>query len=299
MPNLLDIRRRIRSVRNTQQITQAMKMVSAAKLRRAQEQALASRPYASELAKLMGGLAAYLDPQDLADVRLEGEDWALSALLSRREVRRRLLLVVTTDSGLVGAFNANVIKAALAHALPEARDRTQIAAAGRKGRDYFKRHQFPIAIERVGIFARAVDFAVARDLARYAMRAFATGEVDEVVSVGNEFKSVLQQRIVTHKLLPIELPAAAEGETARDYIFENPPGQLMAHLLPRAIETEVYRALLESVASEHAARMNAMEAATSNASELIDSLTLNMNRVRQAAITKEIIEVVSGAAALE
>ena len=298
MPNLLDIRRRIRSVRNTQQITQAMKMVSAAKLRRAQEQALASRPYARELAKLMAGLAAYMDPQDLADAKLEGEDWPLSELLARRAVQRRMILVVTTDSGLVGAFNANVIKAALTQVAPAALDRTRIATAGRKGRDYFKRHGFTIAAEKIGIFARTIDFQVARELARAAMRAYATHEVDEVVLVGNEFKSVLQQRVVSRRLLPIELPEATV-EGGRDYIFETPPGQLMAQLLPRAIDTEVYRALLESLASEHAARMNAMEAATSNAGDLIDSLTLNMNRVRQAAITKEIIEVVSGAAALE
>jgi len=304
MPNLLDIRRRIRSVRNTQQITQAMKMVSAAKLRRAQEQALASRPYARELAKLMAGLAAYMDPQDLADAKLEGENWPLSELLARREVQRRLILVVTTDSGLVGAFNANVIKAALAQIVtvaPAGLERTRIAAAGRKGRDYFKRHGFTIAAEKIGIFARTIDFQVARELARAAMRAYATHEVDEVVLVGNEFKSVLQQRLVSRRLLPIELPeaAATAAGASRDYIFETPPGQLMAQLLPRAIDTEVYRALLESLASEHAARMNAMEAATSNAGDLIDSLTLNMNRVRQAAITKEIIEVVGGAAALE
>ncbi|HXE31268.1 MAG TPA: ATP synthase F1 subunit gamma [Terriglobales bacterium] len=290
MPNLLDIRRRIRSVKNTQQITQAMKMVSAAKLRRAQEQALAARPYAQRLAEMMNGLAAYLDPQDLTDVRIPGEEWALSALLAQRPVSQRRIIAVTTDSGLVGAFNANVIKAALGTS------DTSFAAVGRKARDYFKRHELPLAGEHIGVFGRTIDYDVARQISLTAMRAYATGATDEVLLVGNEFKSVLQQRVVVRRLLPFELPQR-QGER-RDYIFETPPAQLLAQLLPRAIETQVYRALLESLASEHAARMNAMEAATSNAGDLIDSLTLNMNRVRQAAITKEIIEVVSGAAAL-
>lgn len=293
MPNLLDIRRRIRSVKNTQQITQAMKMVSAAKLRRAQEQALAARPYAQRLGELMGGLAAYLDPQELADTKLEGADWALGELLVRRPVARRLVIAISTDSGLVGAFNANALKAAQAAA---AGAETQFAAVGRKARDFFRRRGEQLAFERVGLFARTIDYEAARQIAAEAMRLYATHAVDEVVVAGNEFKSVIQQRIVTRRLLPLEAPEH-KGE-ARDYIFETAPAALLAELLPRAIETQVYRALLESLAAEHAARMNAMEAATSNAGDLIDSLTLNMNRVRQAAITKEIIEVVSGASAL-
>ncbi|MGH9467657.1 MAG: ATP synthase F1 subunit gamma [Terriglobales bacterium] len=300
MPNLLDIRRRIRSVRNTQQITQALKMVSAAKLRRAQEQALAARPYAQQLHALMAGLAAYLDPQELADAQLAGEDWNLGSLLAQREVRTRLVIVITTDSGMVGAFNANIFKAMAALGTP-AGGEARYLAVGRKGRDALKRHGAPLAGEHIGLFAHAIHYDAARTIAAQAMRAFATGAVDEVVTVGNEFKSVLQQVVTRHRLLPFALPQAAEksGEGAgRDYIFESAPGQLIAALLPRAIETQIYRSLLESLASEHAARMNAMEAATGNAGDLIDSLTLHMNRVRQAAITKEIIEVVSGASAL-
>ncbi|MGH9394380.1 MAG: ATP synthase F1 subunit gamma, partial [Terriglobales bacterium] len=275
----------------------AMKMVSAAKLRRAQEQALAARPYAQQLAAMMAGLAPYLDAQELSDVRLPGADWNLGALLERRPLQRRLLLVITTDSGLVGAFNANVLKAASALLGEDRKVETRIAAIGRKGRDAFRRHGARLASEHVGLFARAVDFDAARAIAREAMAAYAEGAVDEVALVGNEFKSVLQQQVALHRLLPFELPEQAAG-ASRDYIFETAPAQLLAELLPRALDTQVYRALLESVASEHAARMNAMEAATTNAGDLIDSLTLNMNRVRQAAITKEIIEVVSGAAAL-
>jgi F-type H+-transporting ATPase subunit gamma len=301
MPNLLDIRRRIRSVKNTQQITQAMKMVSAAKLRRAQEQAVAARPYARQLQALMAGLAPHLDPQALAEERLPGADWPLGALLERREVRRRRVIAITSDSGLVGAFNANVLKAALELAgAPPAAEASYIAV-GRKARDFLRRRGLPLAGEHLGLFARQVSYDAARAIAAEAMHAYAAAEVDEVVVVGNEFKSVLQQRVVSHVLLPLALPES-EGTAAaagRDYIYETPPAQLLAALLPRALETLVYRSLLESLASEHAARMNAMEAATSNAGELIDSLTLNMNRVRQAAITKEIIEVVSGAAALE
>jgi F-type H+-transporting ATPase subunit gamma len=300
MPNLLDIRRRIRSVKNTQQITQAMKMVSAAKLRRAQEQAIAARPYARQLQALLAGLAPHLDPQLLAEERLSGADWALGALLERRPVRRRRVLAVTSDSGLVGAFNANVLKAVLEQGAAPASVAMSYTAVGRKARDFFRRRALPLAGEHVGLFARQVSYAAAQAIAAEAMHAYATAEVDEVVLVGNEFKSVLQQRVVAHVLLPLALPAAAVPEAGnRDYLYETAPAQLLAALLPRALETLVYRSLLESLASEHAARMNAMEAATSNAGELIDYLTLNMNRIRQAAITKEIIEVVSGAAALD
>ncbi len=298
MPNLLDIRRRIRSVKNTQQITQAMKMVSAAKLRRAQEQALAARPYARQLQALMAGLAPHLDPQVLAEARLAGADWALSELLVRRPVRRRRVLAITTDSGLVGAFNANALKASLELAAAPEGVESSYVAVGRKARDFFRRRGLPLAGEHLGLFARQVSYEAAQAIAREAMQAYATAAVDEVVVVGNEFKSVLQQVVVSRVLLPLQLPAAGDA-AGRDYIFETPPAELLAALLPRALETQIYRSLLESLASEHAARMNAMEAATSNAGELIDYLTLNMNRVRQAAITKEIIEVVSGAAALE
>ena len=207
------------------------------------------------------------------------------------------MIVVPADSGLAGAFNANVLKAALTAAAGPVT--TSYLAVGRKGRDSLKRRGADLRGEHIGLFARKLDYAQAQAIARQAMRAFATGAVDEVLVIGNEFKSVLQQNVVTRRLLPFE-PAEKPAADApvRDYIYETPPAELVAALLPRAVETQVYRSLLESLASEHAARMNAMEAATSNAGDLIDSLTLNMNRVRQAAITKEIIEVVSGAAAL-
>ena len=298
MPNLLDIRRRIRSVKNTQQITAALKMVSAAKLRRAQEQALEARPYARQLTELVDGMAGYLDARELTDLRLEGEEWALGELLARRAVRTRLLIVVTADSGLAGAFNANVLKAALTAAAGDG-TATEYLAVGRKGRDSLKRRGAKLIGEHIGLFARKLEYGQAQAIARQAMRAYATAAVDEVLVIGNEFKSVLQQNVVTRRQLPFEPAEKPAAESAaRDYIYETPPAELVAALLPRAVETQIYRSLLESLASEHAARMNAMEAATSNAGDLIDSLTLNMNRVRQAAITKEIIEVVSGAAAL-
>ncbi|MGH9488720.1 MAG: ATP synthase F1 subunit gamma [Terriglobales bacterium] len=298
MPNLLDIRRRIRSVRNTQQITQALKMVSAAKLRRAQEQALAARPYAQQLHDLMAGLAAFLDAQELGDLQLPGQDWKLGALLEERPLRRRLIVMVTTDSGMVGAFNANVFKAAQTASAAAPGVETRFLAVGRKGRDVLRRHGAPLAGDHIGLFARTIPYSAAQQIAAQAMRAYATAEVDEVIVVGNEFKSVLQQLVATRRLLPFALPQAQQSAAIRDYIFETSPAELIAALLPRAVETQIYRSLLESVASEHAARMNAMEAATKNAGDLIDHLTLHMNRVRQAAITKEIIEVVSGANAL-
>src|SRR5579875_118673 len=208
MPNLLDIRRRIRSVKNTQQITSAMKMVSAAKLRRAQEQALAARPYAAKLRELISGLAPYLDPQELAESKLpvaEGQpepDWNLGALLERRPVAKRLVVAVTTDSGLVGAFNANVLKAAFATPAEFGPAQVQFLAVGRKVRDYLKRHGDPIAGEHVGLFARTVDYNAARAIAAQAMRLYGSGAVDEVVVVGNEFKTVLQQVVVSRRLLP-------------------------------------------------------------------------------------------------
>ncbi|MGH9520117.1 MAG: F0F1 ATP synthase subunit gamma, partial [Terriglobales bacterium] len=176
---------------------------------------------------------------------------------------------------------------------------TQFEAVGRKARDYFRRHGDPTLAEHVGLFAKAVDYQSARDIAASAMQAYGSGAVDEVITVGNEFKSVLQQNVTVRRLLPFAVPQGNEAAATRDYIFETAPAQLLAELLPRAIETQIYRSLLESLASEHAARMNAMDAATSNAGDLIETYTLNMNRIRQAAITKEIIEVVSGAAALE
>lgn len=297
MPNLLDIRRRLRSVRNMRQITKAMQMVSAAKLRRAQEQALAARPYAERLAALLADVAARLDAAEVAGA--EGGADLAARLLAAREERRIAILVVSADSGLAGAFNANVMKAAVQFALERPGREFTWEAIGRKARDYYRRRGLALSGEHVGLFARrTIHYEIARGIAAEQVRRYAAAEVDAVYTIGNEFKSVLQQRIAVRRLLPVAPPAAAADRAAAgDAIFEPPPAQLLATLLPRYVEVQVYRALLESFAAEHAARMNAMDTATKNAGDLIDSLTLNLNRVRQAAITKEIIEVVSGAAA--
>lgn len=297
MPNLLDIRRRIRSVRNMRQITKAMKMVSAAKLRRAQEQALAARPYAQRLEALLASVAARVDAGEvLAGAAGEGAELA-GRLLIQREEHRIALLVISADSGLAGAFNANAFKAAVQFAREHPGAEIAWEAIGRKARDYYRRRAVRLSGEHVGLFTRrAVDYQAARGIAAEQLRRYAEAEVDAVYLIGNEFKSVLHQRVVTRRLLPVAAPEAGEA-AAGDAIFEPPPPELLAALLPRYVEAQVYRALLESFAAEHAARMNAMDTATKNAGDLLDDLTLNMNRVRQAAITKEIIEVVGGAAA--
>jgi F-type H+-transporting ATPase subunit gamma len=272
-------------VRNTQQITKAMKMVSAAKLRRAQDRVIAARPYASVLGRavsdLMGALAG--------DERL-----AASPLLARRPERRILLLLLTGDRGLAGAFNSNLIKASQSFVEQHAGTEIGFVLIGRKARDFYRKRSVRIVAEHVGLAARA-DYRDAAAIASDAIERFRSGEVDAVYLVNNEFKSVISQKLSVNRLLPIEFP---EGKPA-DYIFEQPAAELLEKMLPRYVEIEVYRAMLESAAAEHAARMTAMDAATSNAAEIIESLTLYLNRVRQASITKEIIEVVSGAAAGE
>ncbi|MGH9534427.1 MAG: ATP synthase F1 subunit gamma [Terriglobales bacterium] len=302
MPNLLDIRRRIRSVRNTRQITRAMQMVSAAKLRRAQEQALAARPYAQRLAGLLA-MAAGAD-LDAAEAPVA------AALLARRPERRVTLVVITADKGLAGAFNLNVFKAAQQAAAEQARSgaRVEYEVVGRKARDYYRRRGLPISAETLGLFTKGVDYAVARELAARLMRRYAAAETDAVYSLGNEFQSVFRQQVTLRRLLPIAAEAATPGAGEPAALpaaaavpiepgFEPDAATVLAAALPRYVETQVYRSLLESFAAEEAARMNAMDAATKNAADLIDELSLSMNRVRQAAITKEIIEVVSGAAA--
>ena len=286
MPSLIDIRRRIRSVRNTQQITKAMKMVSAAKLRRAQDRVIAARPYAALMRKVLANLAVAVESDDQA---------AANPLLARRPEKRVLLLLFTSDKGLAGAFNANLIKAAQKF-MEERRDaELEIETIGRKGRDFFKKRGARIVAEHIGILGRPT-FEDAAAIARKAIERFRNGELDAVYVLNNEFKSMVSQRLSVARLLPVEIPPNPE---VVDYIFEQPPAELLASLLPRYVEMEVYRPLLESAAAEHAARMTAMESATSNAAEMIEKLTLYMNRVRQASITKEIIEVVSGALALE
>src|SRR5947209_4333529 len=345
MPNILDVRRRIRSVTNTRQITKAMKMVSAAKLRRAQDRALAARPYAQMLTNVLKSLvsrAEIYDP-DTGEPR--------HPLLAQREEKNVLLIVVTGDKGLAGAFNANILKAATRFLDSKSGKNIEIEAIGRKGRDFLRR-RFPVAEprsaesqesaritivgEKVGVLNK-VDYALANEVAVRVITRYTERAIDSVYLVFNEFKSVIAQRLVVQQILPIEqigeaavrmaeelsqkereqaikaaqsagvgmrrtdrsvdAEAARFGSAPVDYIYEQPPGELFNALLPKYVGIQIFHALLESVAAEHAARMTAMEAATNNATDMIDSLTLAMNRVRQAKITKEIIEIVSGAAA--
>jgi F-type H+-transporting ATPase subunit gamma len=289
MPSLIDIRRRIRSVKNTQQITKAMKMVSAAKLRRAQDRVVSSRPYGALLRQVLSNVAAAAAADERA---------AENPLLARREERRILLVLVTGDKGLAGAFNSNLIKGAQRFLVEHREAQVRLELIGRKGRDFFRKRGAEIAGESVGLAAK-VAYADTAAIARKAMELYRNEEIDAVYLLYNEFKSVVAQKLTLTRTLPVEMPAAAAGATPVDYIFEQPPAEMLEALLPRYVEMEFYRALLESAAAEHAARMTAMEAATSNAGDMIDRLTLYMNRVRQASITKEIIEVVSGAAAAE
>jgi F-type H+-transporting ATPase subunit gamma len=284
MPSLIDIRRRIRSVKNTQQITKAMKMVSAAKLRRAQDRVIASRPYGSLLRQVLSNVAA---------AAASDESVGENPLLARREERRILLVLVTSDKGLAGAFNSNLIKGAQHFAAERRGASVRFELIGRKGRDFFRKRGVEITGES---FSGKFAYSDAAGVARKAMELYRGEEIDAVYLLFNEFKSVVAQKLMLNRVLPLELPA---GGGAIDYIFEQPPAEMLESLLPRYIEMEFYRALMETSAAEHAARMTAMEAATSNAGEMIDKLTLYMNRVRQASITKEIIEVVSGAAAAE
>jgi F-type H+-transporting ATPase subunit gamma len=348
MANILDIRRRIRSVINTRQITKAMKMVSAAKLRRAQDRALAARPYAQMLTNVLKSLVSrteIFDPET-------GEP--KHPLLAQREENRVLLIVVTGDKGLAGAFNTNILKAATRFLESKAGKNIEIEAIGRKGRDFLRRRyaaagprtaesteplRTTLIGEHIGVLNK-VQYAMAAELAGRVIERYSNEEIDSVYLLYNEFKSVIAQRLVVEKVLPIEEvgevgiaqaeemglkekqraleaakesgvglrpadthaidAAAAKFATAPvDYIYEQPPDELFRSLLPKYVGVQIFRALLESVAAEHAARMTAMDAATSNATDMIDSLTLVMNRARQAKITKEIIEIVSGAAAAQ
>jgi F-type H+-transporting ATPase subunit gamma len=294
MPSLLDIRRRIRAVKSTQQITKAMKMVAASKLRRAQDRIQHGRPFAMQMRRVLSGLATRVDAaaHPLLDERT-----------SPRAHGRILLLVITADRGLCGSFNANVIKAAATFVTDRPDRQVALGLIGRRGRDYYAKRGFDVLIERVNLFAK-LFFGDAQEIAGTAMDAFTGGQVDAVFMVYNEFKSVLQQRVVVEQLLPIprgeieagEAPAA--GTPQVDYLYEPTPEELFRTLLPRHVEVQVYRALLESNAAFYAAQMTAMDAATRNSGDMIESLTLYMNKVRQAAITREIIEVVSGAEAL-
>jgi F-type H+-transporting ATPase subunit gamma len=292
MPSLLDLRRRIKSVKNTQQITKAMKMVAAAKLRRAQEKVVAARPYAQKMGEVLGSLSANVS------------DFS-HPLLDARGDERYLIVLVSADKGLCGGFNSNLMKAVQAFIKENSDKKIEMMPVGRKARDFFKRRNMDFREEYLGVTAKArVEYAEAKEIADDVIAAFTEDKgIDKVFLVFNEFKTVLSQKVQIEQLLPITGPAsAAETESApqtqAEYIYEQPPGEIFGKLLPKQVETQVYRALLESIASEQGARMTAMDSASKNAGELIGALTLNMNRIRQAAITKEIIEVVSGAAAL-
>jgi F-type H+-transporting ATPase subunit gamma len=287
MPSLIDLRRRIRSVKNTQQITKAMKVVSAAKLRRAQDRVLAARPYAQIIQRMLANVAqAAAEQHDDEDIEL----------LARRPEKRILLLVITADRGLAGAFNSNVIRAAQKFIAEHRESEVHLELIGRKGRDFFKRRHSKIAGEYSTLFQKAPRYQDALEIAHKVIDKFQKAEIDSVYLVGNNFKSMMASLLLTTRLLPVELP---EKQEQIDYIYEQPPGELLAALLPRYIESQIYRSMLESDAAQHAARMTAMESASSNASDVISALTLKMNRVRQASITREIIEIVSGAAALD
>ena len=260
-----------------------MKMVAAARLRRAQDRIFSARPYANEMMTLLSSVAARTQDRS-------------HPLLAERPIERQLLVLVTADRGLCGAFNANLIRAAESYLAEHRGKEISIIAVGRKGRDYYNRGPVKLLAEHVGIFGR-LEFAQAQPIAKQIIDLYTEQKVDAVDFVYNEFKSIMTQRLTVERYLPVKPIVPAQGEALIDYIYEQPAQEIFGVLLPRYVEIEVYRALLESQAAELAARMTAMDAATNNASEMIDSLTLNMNRVRQAAITREIIEVVSGAAA--
>jgi F-type H+-transporting ATPase subunit gamma len=303
MPTQLDLKRRIRSVKNTQQITRAMKFVAAARLRRAQEKAFAARPYTRALARVLH--SAVVRVPEMAH-----------PLLQRRPEKKVLVLVVSGERGLAGAFNANVIRRTIEFLRGRPQQEVEIISLGRKSRDAMRKQPWKVLAEYVDITTKA-DPASAAEIAQRVSAIYESGEVDAVYIIFNEFKSVLAQTLTVEKLLPIEPEAVAasaqlpsdkaaggkspeaetpEGQAPMDYIYEQPPAEIFGRLLPRYVEVQIFRALAESAASEHAARMTAMDSATNNAGDLIDQLTLYMNKVRQAAITKEIIEVVSGAA---
>ena len=303
MPTLLDYRRRIRSVKNTQQITRAMKFVSAAKLRRAQEGVFRARPYAKEIRRvLQSAMERVSEPEN--------------PLLESRPEERVLVLVLTSDKGLAGPFSTNVLRRAFEYRRSLHGKEVQAIAVGRKGVEGLKRRKWSLVAEYLNV-SMHVEFHHAEEIAKRVSDLYISKEADAVYAIYNEFKSVAVQRLTVEKLLPLNresLAVDSAGESASerrelshgqqesdqlaeavDYIYEEPPAEIFARLLPRYLETEIFRILLESAAAEHAARMTAMDAATSNAGELISSLTLDMNKIRQASITKEIIEIVSGA----
>jgi F-type H+-transporting ATPase subunit gamma len=286
MPTLIDFRRRIRSVKNTQQITRAMKFVAAARLRRAQESALAARPYATELASMLRSVMGRTDePQH--------------PLLAKRPEERILVIVLTGERGLAGAFNTNILRKANEFLREHQNKKLSVVPVGKKGRDSLKRAGFSFAAEYINVLAK-VEFGTAREIAGLVTELYEEDQIDSVYLIFSEFKTVMTANLKVEKLLPVEPEKsvssdAKQPESQVDYIYEQPPEKLLGALLPKYIEAQILRVMLESSAAEYAARMAAMESATRNAGEVIQALTLHMNKVRQAAITKEIIEIVSGA----
>jgi F-type H+-transporting ATPase subunit gamma len=286
MATLRDIRQRIRSVQSTQKITRAMKLVAAAKLRRAQERITEARPYALKMAELLSSL-----------VTRAGDE--AHPLLARRTTGRKRLVIVTADKGLCGAFNSNVLRASLQFLREAGPTDITLVVVGKKARDFYRRRQWTVKSEMLGIFDR-LAYSHAQELSRELMESYLEGEVDEVHLLYSEFRSVAVQRPRREQLLPIEAEAAAAAgqAPAGDYIYEPNPEAILDALLPRHVTTQVFRALMESVAGEHGARMTAMESATKNAKEMIDVLTIQYNKARQERITKELLDIVGGAEAL-
>src|SRR5213594_75463 len=289
MATLRDIQRRIRSVQSTQKITRAMKLVAAAKLRRAQERIVAARPYAAKMGELLGNLVT----------AASGSDGAQHPLLEQREGPRRQIVIITADKGLAGAFNSNVIRRALELVRQSSAAQVTLVVVGRKARDFYRRRPWTIKRDMIGFWDR-LAYTHAAELADYFMQQYLAGEVDEVHLIYNEFRSVAVQRPVREQLLPIPRAGDGAGTGADvDYIYEPNPETILGDLLPRHVRMQVYRALMESLAGEYGARMTAMEAATKNAKEMIDILTIQYNKARQEKITKELLDIVGGAEALK
>lgn len=281
MPNIRDIRRRIRSAKNIQQITRAMKFVSAARLRRAQDRVIAARPYARQMLAVLNSLAS----------RVPEEAHPLLAVRGDRNIE---LVVITADRGLCGAYNTNIIRQALEFLNEHPHQKVELNILGKRARDFFRRRPYPVRHEVTNVLQKP-SFADSAEIAKDLIEEFTRGEKDQIWLVYNEFKSVVQQRVVVEQLLPITRLEHPDEVGRLEYLYDEPPAKIFANLLPRHVEAQIFRALLEASASEHGARMAAMEAATNNAAEMIEGLTLYANKVRQAGITKELIEVVSGA----
>jgi F-type H+-transporting ATPase subunit gamma len=285
MANIRDIRRRIRSARNIQQITRAMKFVSAARLRRAQDRVVAARPYARQMLAVLNSLATRV-PE------------SAHPLLAKRGDDRIELVVISADRGLCGAYNTNILRQTIEFLGKHAGRQVELTVLGKRARDFFRRRSYSIRHEAINVLQKPSlqdAAAIAKDL----IEEFTKGEKDQVWLLYNEFKSVVQQRVVVEQILPIRRLEDPEATNRMEYLYDEPPAKIFANLLPRHVEAQIFRALLEASASEHGARMAAMEAATNNAAEMIQDLTLYANKVRQAGITKELIEVVSGAVSTE